>query len=47
MLGAIVVVAENGAIGYNGGLLCHLPADLKHFKEVTMGCPIIMGRRTF
>ena len=47
MLGAIVVVAENGAIGYNGGLLCHLPADLKHFKEVTMGYPIIMRRRTF
>ncbi|MGN1237698.1 MAG: dihydrofolate reductase, partial [Muribaculaceae bacterium] len=47
MLGAIVVIAENGAIGNKGGLLCHLPADLKHFKSVTMGCPIIMGRKTF
>lgn len=47
MLGAIVVVAENGAIGKNGDLLCHLPADLKHFKSVTMGYPIIMGRKTF
>ena len=47
MLGAIVVIAENGAIGNKGGLLCHLPADLKHFKSVTMGSPIIMGRKTF
>lgn len=47
MLGMIVVIAENGAIGKNGGLLCHLPADLKHFKTVTMGSPIIMGRKTF
>ena len=47
MLGAIVVVAENGAIGKNGDLLCHLPADLKHFKTITMGYPIIMGRKTF
>ena len=47
MLGAIVVIAENGAIGKNGQLLCHLPADLKHFKSVTMGYPIIMGRKTF
>lgn len=47
MLGAIVVVAEDGAIGKNGDLLCHLPADLKHFKAITMGHPIIMGRKTF
>lgn len=47
MLGAIVVIDENGAIGRNGQLLCHLPADLKHFKSVTMGYPIIMGRKTF
>ena len=47
MLASVVVIAENGAIGKNGGLLCHLPADLRHFKEVTMGCPIIMGRKTF
>src|SRR5574344_2079291 len=47
MLSAIVVIAENGAIGKNGDLLCHLPADLKHFKAITMGHAIIMGRRTF
>ena len=47
MLSAIVVVAENGAIGKNGDLLCHLPADLKHFKNITMGHTIIMGRRTW
>ena len=47
MISAIVVVAENGAIGKNGDLLCHLPADLKHFKNITMGHTIIMGRRTW
>lgn len=46
-LSAIVVIAENGAIGKNDGLLCHLPADLKHFKDITMGHTIIMGRRTW
>ncbi len=46
-LSAIVVVAENGAIGKNGDLLCHLPADLKHFKNLTMGHSIVMGRKTF
>jgi len=46
-LSAIVVIAEDGAIGKNNDLLCHLPADLKHFKEITMGHSIIMGRRTF
>lgn len=46
-IAAIVVVAENGAIGKNGDLLCHLPADLKHFKNITMGHTIIMGRRTW
>ena len=46
-LAAIVVVAEDGAIGRDGGLLCHLPADLRHFKDLTMGHSIVMGRRTF
>ncbi len=44
---AIVAVDENGAIGRQGELLCHMPADMKHFKEVTMGHSIIMGRKTF
>lgn len=46
-LAAIVVVAQDGAIGRDGDLLCHLPADLKHFKRITMGHSIVMGRRTF
>lgn len=43
----IVAMGENHAIGKDGGMPWHLPADLKHFKRVTMGKPIIMGRRTF
>ena len=44
---AIVAIASDGAIGRQGDLLCYLPADMKHFKEVTMGHSIIMGRKTF
>ena len=44
---AIVAVASDWAIGRQGGLLCHLPADMRHFKEVTMGHSIVMGRKTF
>lgn len=43
----VVAVARNGVIGREGQLPWHLPADLKHFKAVTLGKPIIMGRRTF
>ena len=46
MLSAIVAVAENGVIGKEGGMPWHLPAELARFKEVTMGHPIIMGRKT-
>lgn len=42
----IVAVANNGVIGRNGRLPWHLSADFKHFKEVTMGKPLIMGRKT-
>ena len=44
---AIVAVASDWGIGRQGDLLCHLPADMKHFKEVTLGYSIIMGRKTF
>ena len=44
---AIVAVASDWAIGRQGDLLCHLPADMKHFKEVTMGNSSVMGRKTF
>jgi dihydrofolate reductase len=43
----IAAVAENGAIGKNNQLLWHLPADLKFFKQTTLGKPVVMGRRTF
>ena len=47
MLSLVVAIAENYAIGKKGDLLCHLPNDLKHFKQVTSGCTILMGERTF
>jgi dihydrofolate reductase len=43
----IVATSLNNAIGKNNQLLWHLPADLKFFKATTMGCPVIMGRKTF
>jgi dihydrofolate reductase len=43
----VVARADNGVIGKDGGLPWRLPADLKHFKQVTMGTAMIMGRRTF
>lgn len=46
-LSVIVAIAENGVIGRAGGLPWHLSADLKRFKQRTMGHCLIMGRRTF
>lgn len=46
-LDLIVARANNGAIGLKGKMPWHLPEDLKHFKETTMGSPVIMGRRTY
>jgi dihydrofolate reductase len=43
----IVATSLNHAIGKDNQLLWHLPADLKFFKTTTMGCPVIMGRKTF
>lgn len=43
----VVAAAENNAIGKDNKLLWHLPLDLKFFKSITMGCPIVMGRSTF
>lgn len=47
MITAIVARADNGVIGRDGKLPWHLPADLKHFKALTSGKPMIMGRKTF
>lgn len=47
MLSLIVATGENNEIGRGGRMPWHLPADLRHFKLVTLGKPVIMGRRTF
>jgi dihydrofolate reductase len=43
----VAAVADNGVIGRGGALPWHLPDDLKFFKSVTLGKPLLMGRRTF
>jgi len=44
---AVVAASENGVIGREGGLPWHVSSDLKLFKEITLGKPVIMGRRTW
>nr|AIA14043.1 Dihydrofolate reductase [uncultured bacterium] len=46
ILSAVVAVTEDNAIGKEGGIPWYLPADLAHMRDVTMGHPIIMGRKT-
>lgn len=46
-LALIVATGENNEIGKDGRMPWHLPADLKHFKSLTLGKPVIMGRRTY
>ena len=46
-LGLVVAISANNAIGKDNQLLWHLPADLKHFKTITTGNTIIMGRKTY
>jgi len=43
----VVAVAENGVIGRNGELPWRLPTDLKRFRKLTLGKPVIMGRKTY
>ena len=43
----VAAVAANGIIGANGKLPWHIPEELKHFKKLTLGHPVIMGRRTW
>lgn len=47
MIAIIVAVAENGVIGADNGLPWRLPDDLKRFKALSLGKPVVMGRRTF
>src|SRR3990167_7849872 len=44
---AVVAIGKNRELGKGGRLLWHIPDDLKRFKELTLGHPIIMGRKTF
>lgn len=46
-LALVVAAADNDVIGRGNALPWHLPADLAHFKRITLGKPILMGRRTF
>ena len=46
-LGLIWAQARGGVIGKDGGMPWHVPEDLAHFREVTTGAPVIMGRRTW
>lgn len=43
----IAAASQNGAIGLDGGMPWHISADLKYFKRITMGAPVIMGRKTY
>jgi dihydrofolate reductase len=43
----VVAIAENGVIGRDGGLPWRLRSDLKHFRDLTLGHPVVMGRKTY
>lgn len=47
IISLIAAIDEQDGLGKDNHLLCHLPADLKHFKTLTMGKPIILGRATY
>lgn len=47
MIHLVVAKSDNNVIGHDNQLIWHLPNDWKHFKEITTGHPIIMGRKTF
>jgi dihydrofolate reductase len=47
IISLVVAAATNNAIGKDGKLPWHLPNDMKHFKNITWGMPIVMGRKTF
>ncbi|MFX8612722.1 dihydrofolate reductase, partial [Acinetobacter baumannii] len=43
----VAAISDNGIIGRNGGLPWRLPADMKHFRRLTLGHTVLMGRKTF
>jgi len=47
LVSLIAAVARDGGIGHGGGLLVRLPDDLRRFKQITLGTPIVMGRKTW
>lgn len=47
MMSYVVAVSRNGVIGRDGTLPWRIPSDLKHFKAITMGKPVVMGRKTW
>jgi len=47
IISLIAAIDENRGLGKDNKLLCHLPADLKYFKTLTLGKPVIMGRKTY
>ncbi len=47
LLSLLVAATENGVIGRDHGMPWHLPDDLRHFKALTLGKPVLMGRKTF
>ncbi len=47
IISIIAAIGENRELGKNNQLLWHIPADLNHFKKITNGHPVIMGRKTF
>lgn len=47
IISLVVAAAENNVIGKNNAMPWHIPDDFKHFKEITLGKPCIMGRKTF
>ncbi|HEX5794072.1 MAG TPA: type 3 dihydrofolate reductase [Rheinheimera sp.] len=47
IISMVAAMANNRVIGKNNKMPWHLPADLKHFKRVTLGKPVVMGRKTF
>lgn len=46
MIAFVLAMDVNGLIGKDNGLPWHLPADLKYFKKLTIGHPVVMGRKT-
>ena len=47
MISLVYAISKNGVIGKDGALPWHVPSDLKHFKALTLGKPVIMGRKTW